>query len=139
MSLQAILSQLATLEADIEGIRAAYDETPEGLSVFPCFINYPQRGELHWAASDFARSDHTIVCELHVTRQSLPQDEALARPFVGLFRNMIVGHITLEGTCEQVLPPITYEYGRLTFGTETHLGVRFIIRVVEKENVTPEV
>lgn len=138
MSIQTIITKLAELEAALPGIKAAYDVTPSGLTVFPCFINYPRDGELHWAASDYARSDHYIVCECRVTRQNLPQDEALLRPYIAEFRDMIAEHLTLEGVCEQVYPPIYYEYGALAWGTnELHLGIRFTIRVIEKEDVTP--
>jgi len=139
MSIENIITQLAVLEAEITGVVVAHDETPEALGEFPCFVNYPLVGELHFDAAEFAISDHTIRCELRVARGHLPEAENLARPFITLFRDKMAANLTLNGSVTSIMT-IRYEYGVLTWaaGTpkeEKHFGIRFEVDVEHKESV----
>lgn len=138
MSIQNIITQLATLEAEITGIQAAYDETPESLSEFPCCINLPRRGTLTWGAGE-GKSLHTILCELHVGRAVSEEAELTARPFIKLFRDKLAANTSLNGSCDSVIE-VRYEYVRFVVGRESeHLGVRFEVDVKETEAVTQAV
>jgi len=136
MSIQAIITELATLEAGITGIAAAYDETPDSLSEFPCFINYPKSGRLHFSATNGGQSDHTIVCELRYSKLISTEAEAKMRPFVKLFRDKLAANLTLNGTVDTI-NDIRYEYGRLgTMAGEEYLVIRFEVDVKETETIT---
>lgn len=138
MTVAAVLTQLATVEATITGIKRAHDETPESLSEFPCFINYPRRGTVTPAPGGVAlaiKGLHTVVCELHITRQDLPTAESVARPFIDRFVKAVWADPKLGNTVDTV-NEIRYEYGRLEFGREQHLGIRFEVDFKLQESVS---
>ncbi|MGD8499058.1 MAG: hypothetical protein PVJ86_00330 [Phycisphaerales bacterium] len=136
MTVAAVLSQLAIVEATITGVKRAHDETPESLSEFPCFINYPRRGTVTPVDACLAvHGLHTVVCELHITRQDLPTAEGVARPFIDLFVKAVWADPKLSNTCDTV-NEIRYEYGRLEFGREQHLGIRFEVDFKLQESVS---
>ena len=123
-SIQAVITKLAEIEAGLSGIKAAYDETPEALTVFPCFINYPRRGTYKCGGGPTKEGTQTIRCELHVTRQILPQAETVARPYIDSFVDAVFADPNLGGACVMVTE-IRWEYGNLEFAGETHLGIQF--------------
>jgi len=138
MTVAAVLTQLSVVEADITGVVRAYDETPESLSEFPCFVNYPRRGTVTPAPGSVSRAIkgiHTVVCELHITRQNLPTAEGTARPFIDRFCKKVFADPKLGNTVDTV-NEIRYEYGRLDFGGEQHLGVRFEVDFKLQESVS---
>ena len=135
MTIQAIITQLATVEAAIDGVVAAYDETPESLNEFPCFINYPVSGTYRCGSGTMKAGIQTIGAELHVTREVLPEAEAVARPFIDLFTDAIFEDIQLDSNCVAVTE-IRWEYGQLKFANETHLGVKFLLDVSVRETVS---
>ena len=128
MTVAAVLTQLAVVEAALSGVARAHDETPENLGEFPCFINYPRSGTITAGPGGVqqVKGLHTVVAELHITRQDLPTAESIARPYLDSFPKAIWSDPTLAGTVNTVLE-IRYQYGRLEFGGERHLGVRFEI------------
>lgn len=135
MTIAAIITQLATVEATISGVVAAYDETPESLNEFPCFINYPISGTYKCGSGTQKAGIQTIGVELHVTREVLPEAEAVARPFIDLFTDAIFADIQLDNTCVSVTE-IRWEYGELKFANETHLGIKFMLDVSVRETVS---
>ena len=138
MTVAAVLTRLSVIEDAISGVVRAHDETPESLSEFPCFINYPRRGTVTPAPGGVAlaiKGLHTVVCELHITRQVLPTAEGVARPFIDLFCKAIFADPKLGNTVDTV-NEMRYEYGRLEFGKEQHLGVRFEVDFKLQESVS---
>lgn len=138
MSVQAAITALTSIEAGLSGIRTAHDKTPEKLGELPCFINYPRRGTVTPAPGSgctMIKGLHTVVAELHVARKILPHAEGVARPYIDSFVKAVWADPTLGGTVNTV-NEIRYEYGRLEFGRETHLGVRFEIDFKLQEAVT---
>lgn len=136
MTVAAVITKLAAIEAAITGVKRAHDETPESLSEFPCFINYPRRGTLTPEnACLTVKGLHTAVCELHISRQDLPTAETAARPFIERFTHAVWADPTLAGEVDTV-NEIRYEYGKLNFGGEVHLGLQFEVDFKLKEDVS---
>ncbi len=127
-ALDNVFTQMQVIEAAIAGVVVAYNKTPEALSVFPCFINYPRTGRTIGEAKNQMESLYTIVAELHVARGILPEAESIARPFINLFEDAIYTDPTLAGTVMTV-NEINHSYGQLMFGNETHLGIRFDVSI----------
>lgn len=119
-----VLTQLATVERTITGVKEAYDRTPEKLVVFPSFINYPARGETTMEAASQLHSLYTVVCELHVMRGVLPEAEAVARPFINRFEDAIFADPTLDSTVS-VVNAVRHNYGSVEYAGEQHMVCRF--------------
>jgi hypothetical protein len=133
MSVENIITQLATLEAEITGVQAAHDETPESLNEFPCFINYHGRSTLNWGAGEGGKSLHTIICELHVSRAVSEEAELAARPFIKLFRDKLAANTTLNGAVDTINEVRAETVAFIMSAAEQHLGIRFEVDVKETE------
>lgn len=131
MSVSSIITQLAIIESTIEGIRRAYDKTPESLSEPPAVINFPSSGEFErHTAGGTRRTTHKIAIQLFVTRADLPNAENLLRPFIERFPNKLDQNIFINGTCltSQI---VSYKYGAMEFAKTQYLGIEYILEVVE--------
>lgn len=139
MAIEDIITALAALESEIAGVKKAYDETPDSLASFPCFVNYPLRGTLTNMASYGKLNLHTIVAELHEDRMPLPTAEAKLRPFINRFQEKMAANLTISGTVAAV-NEIRYEYRTFLGRTasEDHLGIRFELDVKETGTITVE-
>lgn len=126
MSVATVIDQLVVIESGLSGVKVAHDETPETLSEFPAFINFPSSGTFTVGPGGQGVKKHlaTLIAEVHLTRQILPQAEAAARPYIESFADAILADVTLGGTVDSVLE-IRWTYGVLAFGAEQHLGCRF--------------
>ncbi len=123
-ALDNVFTQMQVIEAAIAGVVVAYNKTPEALSVFPCFINYPRTGRTIGEAKNQMQSLYTIVAALHVARGILPEAESIARPFINLFEDAIFTDPTLAGTVMTV-NEVRHTYGEVMFGSERHLACMF--------------
>ena len=129
MSIQAIITQVAVLQKEITGIRQAFDETPDKLNAFPCFVTFPSEGDIDRAPSQ-RKVKHIIKMQLRVTRADLPSAENKVRPFLDLVLDKFDLNITLNGTAHR--SAIThYDYGELPWGGRTYLGISFDMEVWE--------
>lgn len=133
MSVEAIITQLAVLEAEIEGVLAAHDESPEALNEGMVFVNYPTGGTFIYSAGGPCLAIHTIHADFHVSRSVLPHDENQLRPFVQRMWAKIADNLTCNGTCEHIIL-VRYDYGRLAYGQQETLGIRFTLEAKEKDD-----
>lgn len=134
-AIENLLTQLATTEATIAGVKEAHANPPENLFAFPSFINYVETGETIGEADDQLRSLYTIVCEAHLSRAILPEATALAVPLINLFEDAILADPTINGKVTTV-NAIRIEFGTVPYGTETHLGIRFRLDVKMRRTVS---
>ena len=133
MSIETIITQLAVLEAEITGVHVAHDDSPEALNEFPAFVNYPTGGPFIYSASGPNLTIHTIHADLHVSRSVLPHDENQLRPFVQRVWAKLADNLTCNGTCEHLIL-VRYDYGRLGYGAQETLGIRFTLSAKEKDD-----
>lgn len=135
MSVASIITQLAVIERTIEGVKRAYDKTPESLSEPPAVINFPSAGELkRHTAGGTRRATHRIKIQLFVTRADLPSAENLLRPFIERFPDKIDQNIFINGTCT-TSEIISYKYGEMEFAKTQYLGIEYILEVKEDTTI----
>jgi len=125
-ALEDIFTQLQTIEAAITGVNKAYNQTPEAISVLPCFINFPGSSEAV-AVAGVSKGIYIVISKLFVNRaQGLSGAESAARPFLNRFEDAILGNPTLNSTVNSVLA-VRSTYGEMMYGGEVYLGFRFEI------------
>ena len=130
MSLENIMSAIATVEKDIVGIKRAYDQAPNSLNAWPCFVNFPDSGQIQRTTS-LRIPVHTIKLLLFVLKGAdLPSSEAKIRPFLDATLDAFDGHLTLNGACSNSRI-LSYKYGVLAYGGSQFLGISFDLEVTE--------
>jgi hypothetical protein len=129
MSIETIITELATLQAEIPGINKAWDKTPESLNSFPCFVNIPASGDIKRLANQ-RQARHVVKMQLRVLRADSLSAETKVRPFLELVLDKFDAHISLNGKAvySQI---IHYDYGNLSWGSADYLGISFDIAVTE--------
>ena len=133
MSLENILTQVATIAGQIEGIRKAHKLTPESIAELPNIICFPASGDIERAPS-LRITKHKIKMQLRVSRANLPSGENEARPFLAKVLGKFDQNVKLNGSCAN--SAIThYDYGALDFAGSPYLGWSFDLEAVEKEAV----
>ncbi len=139
MSVQNVLTQLATLEATVAGVAGAYDYTAKSnAATYPAFFNWPPDGgefsRVFASGTDAHR--YTIRAELWFSDVSSnsTSPEVLARPFIALFRNMLNVNIKLNASCVTSGEGMTWRYGE--DAPEGFFYVAFDIPVVEYNSAT---
>ncbi len=90
MTLAATIDQVQTYMRALSGIRAAPDEIPERVNVFPFVITRPGTGTWEFGAAGDKKGLHNIVIELHVARKDLPRDIATALPYCESIPNLLM-------------------------------------------------
>lgn len=128
MTVDAIIHQLAIIQATLPGVKSAYEYVAESAAALPCFINYPDSGEFKsvGAAGCITQDIHVVGCDYFVSRGNLPSAERLARPIIEQFRAAIAADPTLGGNCKNALyGAMTYEYLVTKFGGQEVLSVMF--------------
>jgi len=127
MSLDTVIDTLRTHVAHLTGLTRVYDDPPESMSEFPCAIVYPYRGNYEANASG-GRSFHTLIVEIHQSRQVLPQAMDAAKVWPDrLFAEL------KAATDLHIVWPFNYTAAGLQYATEVHYGVRFEVQVKVNE------
>ena len=130
MTLKNIMTQIANVEMTIDGIKRAYDQAPPAINQFPCFINFPEAGEVNRSPS-LRRTTHTIKLLLYVTKGAdLPSAESELRPYYDKTMDAFDTHLTLFGFCSNS-QIVRYAYGVLSYAGQPYLGISFDLSVVE--------
>lgn len=133
MSMETIIEQTAIIAGGIQGIKKAYNLTPESLAELPNIIVYPASGDID-RAPNLRITKHRIKIQLRVGRANLPSAENEARPFLAKVLDKFDANVQINGSCEN--SAIThYEYGALDFAGTPYLGWSFDLQAVEKEVV----
>lgn len=126
MSLATTISLLAAHIDNLAGVRV-HTAAPDTLSDLPAAILYPFEGTMEANAAG-GRSFHTVVVEIHHSRQVLPQaiTEAVVWP------DAVYAELK-AATDLHIIWPYKYRAAGLQYGNETHYGVRFEIQVKVNE------
>lgn len=127
--MDAIIAALLDTLGSVTGIVRAYDDPPEALNEFPCVIAYAFTGELNVMSAGLGKELHTLVVEVHHTRQLLPQAIDAAKVWPRRVLTALNDDLTLGGTVDAVVWPVRYRAGRLAYAEEVHYGVRFEVTV----------
>lgn len=128
MTVQAAINGLNAILQGIDGLRV-YANPPESINQFPAAITYVQEGTLEDTAMG-GLSFHTLVAEIYVARQLLPQavDAAKVWPDT-VFGALRTADSTWDGAIAHVVWPLRYRAGPMQYGGPdmVHYGVRFTI------------
>ena len=127
MSLETIIDTLRTHVENLTGLERVYDDPPEAMNEFPCAIVYAFRGTYEPNAAG-GRSFHTLVTEIHQSRQVLPEAMDAAKVWPDRFYAELKGATDLH-----IVGPWTYIATGLQYATEMHYGVRFETQVKVNE------
>lgn len=128
MTLSGAIGNLQAKALTLTGMKAAPTEPPEAMNQFPFTVSYPKSGSLTLQSAGFGTYLHTIICEVHVGRISLARAVSQAIPYVEEMVSKLIGDPTLGGTVAAV-NAVRYEFGRVVWGGEEHIGVRFEVDV----------
>jgi hypothetical protein len=128
MTVSEAISALQTKVMTLSEIKAAPSEPPEEMGQFPFAVAYPKSGAFRLESAGFGTYLHTLICEIHMARIMLPRAVAQAIPYIESFAGLLIADPTLSGSVTAV-NAVRYEFGRLSWAGEEHIGVRFEIDV----------
>jgi len=132
MPIDTIITQVATLQAEITGIKQAHDNPPRSLNALPCFVNFMGPSEVNYTPSR-RETKHTVKMQLYVSKQVLPEADAVLREFVDKVLDKFDQNMQLNSTCAYSM--ITrYEPGVLIYGNTQYIGISFDLLAVEHES-----
>lgn len=134
MSVEAIITQVAAIQATITGVKRAHDKAPESLSELPAFVNFPADGEITRPGTNTRQTTHKIAMQLMVARGDLPSAEAELRPFIARVISAFDQHLTLSSTCTSS-GVVNYKYGKVSYAGVDYLGIVFTLQATERETV----
>lgn len=130
MSYAGALRALQAHARALPGVLDAPDNVPESAILFPFAVTYPRSGTLI-RNTDTLKGLHVVYTEIHVDRSLLPEAIETAQGYITSFANRVLNDPTLGDNVNTLQvsneSPITYEFGRLEWGTTKTIGVRFII------------
>jgi len=128
MTISAAIANIQNKVATLPGIKAAPSEPPEGMGQFPFAVTYPKNGSFRLESAGFGTYLHTLICEIHVARVILPRAISQTIPYIESFIQIVLSDPQLGGTVTSA-NVIRYEFGRLVWAGEEHIGVRFEVDV----------
>jgi len=128
MALSNAIADLQAKALTLSGIQAAPASPPEAMNQFPFVVCYPKIGDAKFESAGWANYLHTLICEIHIARVLLPTAIALALPYIELFPSKVMSDPKLSNTV-QAVNAVRYQFGRLEWAGEEHVGVRFEIDV----------
>ena len=129
MSIQSIITQVASLEATVSGVKHAYDTADSTINEFPAFINFPESGVIN-RTPNLRKTIHRIKMLLYVTDSVLASAEAELRPYLVATLDVFDTHLSLNSSAasSQI---VGYKYGVLEYGGQKYLGISFDLDVTE--------
>lgn len=128
MALSDAIKDIQKKVKALEGIQAAPDEPVEGINVHPFAVSYARTGKILFASAGWGHYLQTVVCEIHCSRGMLTLAIQRAMPYIESFVEALQADPTLGDTVSTV-NEIRYTFGRLEWGEDTNIGIRFEIDV----------
>ena len=129
MGLEAAIDGLRTAASTMADLARTYTDPPESISEFPAVIAYSRDGQMEAQSAGLDKALHTIVVEVHESRQVLPDAVDRAKRWPDRFMAALRADETLGGSVTAIVWPVTYRSGPLVYGKETHYGVQFRVTV----------
>jgi hypothetical protein len=141
-TLQQVIDEIQADLRTISGIRAAPDEAPEQINLFPFVVAYPGAGRWY---SDVPGSKillASVIVELHVARKDLSRDIVAAMTYAESVPNKLlyaVAHTSGDrfNNTVSTLGEINYTFGPLGWGGMDTFGFRWTITGIKlQSNIT---
>ena len=139
MSLSTAIDGLRTRLATMTGLVRTYPDPPESINEFPSLIVYSKDGVMYYTASG-GYSLHTLVAEVYLARQYLPEVVDSAKPWPDRAFAALKADQTLGGAVSHVVWDTTggvglrYQTLPLQYNQQLCFGVRFTITVKVNES-----
>lgn len=130
------IAALQDLTGALTGVREAPDYPTGSIGVTPIFLAVPSSGEYTGLNSLLAKNRHVIALQLWVSRKDLARDVKLLTPYIDTVSNMLLANVTLGGTIETIIMPITYTVGAREYGSATYLVCEWQITVKQENTIT---
>lgn len=127
MTYATAVTQLASLLASETSTNIVHSDPPESLGQFPCWVVQWVRGEGGYLAGGVTDEVVTLGALLYISRQVLPIQNSTVRGYIQEFTNMMQAYRTLNGGFNDVVGWRWEGPTGLTYGGQTHLGIRFEI------------
>ena len=143
-SLVDALKQLSIILGSVDGVARAFTEAPEGLDEFPSFVIYTSAGtQTLFPEEDTpmgkATRKHTTKAILYIAfseKYDFAEIENRARPFIEKVYDKLLENLTLNGTVETLLSPISYSFGTSRLAGYEYWTIMFDISYRVRPSVT---
>lgn len=138
MSLDAAIDGLRTRLGTMTGLVRTYPDPPESINEFPSLIVYSREGVMYYTASG-GYSLHTLVADVYLARQYLPEVIDAAKPWPDRAFAALKADQTLGGAVSHVVWDTTggqglrYQTMPLQYNQQQCFGVRFTVTVKVNE------
>lgn len=133
MTVKVAINGLNAVMKTITGLKV-YDNPPESINQFPSSITYIRDGEMTDTASG-GFSLHTLIAEIYIARQMLPQAVDDAKEWPDLVFAAVKANITWNNTISHVVQPMRYRAGPMRYGGAEAImyGLQFTIQIKVNE------
>lgn len=135
-TLAAAIQALQDKTIKLTGVREAPDYPPGQLGPTPLFLAVPSSGECTGQNQDLAKNRHVIALQLWIARNDLARDVTVLLPYIDSVSNMLLKDVTLAGTVETIVPPITYTVGSRQYANQDYLVCEWLITVKQENAIT---
>ena len=130
------IAYIQNLAGALDGVREAPDYPSGSIGVTPLFLAVPSSGEYTGLNRLLAKNRHVIALQLWVSRKDLARDVKLLTPYIDTISNMLLANVTLGGTVETIIMPITYTVGAREYGSATYLVCEWLITIKQENAIT---
>lgn len=134
MSIETVINQVVKIQKEIDGVRKAYEYLPSSINAFPCFVNFPDSGDMNVTPSR-RETRHTIRMLLYMSKADTIVSDKNLRPFIEKVLDKFDENVTIGGKCSYSRIR-HYDYGMLMVGNVQYLGISFELEAVELEGKT---
>lgn len=136
MSVQNIINGAVAVQKTIPGIKMAYADAQGSFNQLPCFMNYPGTGQLEWPRSTNIRTiEHSINMDLYIEKGGdIQAADRICKPFIDTVIATFDQSIQLGGSCFNS-GVISYSYGMIEYAGTQYIGIKFILKAIEKSQV----
>jgi len=130
-SLVDVCKQLQAVAGGLPGIETAPDFPKESVSVQSFSFSYPETGSMDTDTLPATRGIHDVNTMIGFRNADLAVVSEKATPMVEAFAKAILADPTLAGTCDTIVGPVTYKFGRIPWGgkMEEFIGIKFTVKV----------
>ncbi len=131
------IAQIQVIALAVEGIEAAPSAPIEASIEYPIAITYPGTGTFHVEAAAQAKDLHGIICDVMLGGSMLQKTVTSAITILEAFQQALQNDPYLNQKAVIIFTEgITYEFGRIEWANQDHIGFRFTIPVKIRQAVS---
>lgn len=134
MALEAAIDGLRTDLSAMTGLSRTYDDPPESISQFPSLIVYARQGEIHQTSAGMGYSLHTLIAEIVMSRQYMPQVIDAAKVWPDRAFAILRADQTLNGSVSHIVWPFRYRIVPVRYNDIIHLVCQIEVQVKINES-----